>query len=551
MKKHFIKSAILLSAVVLFATSCKKLIDEAYQNPNADVRVPVESLMPNLVATMACNHAGHGPINDARYVGQYVGYWHFVNTLSPFDRFGHILSAADVAQSTWRSHYYDIGQNCMRMIQWAEEEKKWDYSGAGKAILAHSWLQLTDYYGDVIFKEAFNTNQITFQFDEQPVVYDGVRKLCFEALNDLNRTGDGVSQANLAKGDAFFYNGDVNKWKKFVYAILARSYNHLTNKNDYKPDSVIKYCDLAMQTNDDNGMVKFANTGISGTANFFGPLRGNLAGASTAAPTAIRQGSYVANLMNGTNPEFSGVQDPRAWYILRGNTNNTIVGVERNRGQAALAANDRPESFWGISQAAGVNNSAPTTDANCRYIFRNDSPMPVITASEIQFMKAEAALIKGDRTTALAAYRRGIELNFDLLTTVYNKAIPAGREITTAVRDAYLAQPSVMPNAAGLTRTKILLQKYIAQYGFGALETWVDMRRYHYTDLDPQTGDQVFRGFVPPTGTDLFEDNGGRSVVYRYRPRFNAEYVWNLNEIKRIGADKNDYHLKECWFSTK
>jgi hypothetical protein len=48
--------------------------------------------------------------------------------------------------------------------------------------------------------------------------------------NYLNMTGDGVSQANLAIGDAYFYNGDVNKWKKFVYGVLARSYGYLSNK---------------------------------------------------------------------------------------------------------------------------------------------------------------------------------------------------------------------------------------------------------------------------------------------------------------------------------
>jgi hypothetical protein len=34
-------------------------------------------------------------------------------------------------------------------------------------------------------------------------------------------TGGGVSQANLAIGDAFSNNGDVNKWKKFVYGTGA------------------------------------------------------------------------------------------------------------------------------------------------------------------------------------------------------------------------------------------------------------------------------------------------------------------------------------------
>jgi hypothetical protein len=75
------------------------------------------------------------------------------------------------------------------------------------------------------------------------------------------------------------------------------------------------------------------------------------------------------------------------------------------------------------------------------------------------------------------------------------------------------------------------------------------MRRYHYTDKDA-TGVQVYTGFTLPAAADIFQDNGGK-MAYRMRPRFNSEYVWNINELNRIGATAIDYHTKEMWFSTK
>ena len=72
------------------------------------------------------------------------------------------------------------------------------------------------------------------------------------------------------------------------------------------------------------------------------------------------------------------------------------------------------------------------------------------------------------------------------------------------------------------------------------------MRRFHYSDS--YDGMPVYRDFVVPSGFDLFPDNGGK-LVYRMRPRFNSEYVWNINELTRIGATTNDYHTKEMWFS--
>jgi len=546
--KYNIKYLLVISALIIMGVSCSKKIDEAYANPNYDVKVAPEGLLPQIVASMAGNYGAHGPMNDIRYIGAYVQNFAYYTTLSNFDRMGY--TNTDVAQSFWRSHYYDIGQNNVKMIAWAIENKQWDYAGVGKAIFAWSWLNLTTYHGEVVLKEAFNTDQITFQYDKQEEVYAEVRKLSHEALTYLNKTGDNASQASLAKGDAFFYKGDVSKWKKFVYGVLARSFNHLTNKADYKADSVLFYTNLAMKESTDDGLVKFTASLVSATNNMFGPFRANLGGASTVSPTAIRQGAYIANLMSGANSAFPGVADPRAIYLLRLNANNTFKGVEPNKGQAVLAANDRPENFWGVPQIS-ANNTAPANDLNCRFIFRNDAPFPVMTATEISFMRAEAAFLKGDKATALVAYKDGIAKHFDLLMNYYNTNVPAASLLTATIKADFLANPLVVPtNAANLTLSMIMLQKYIAMFGYGTFETWTDMRRYHYVDLDKTTGKQVFTDFVVPSGTGLFEDNGGK-LVYRMRPRFNSEYVWNINELARIGATQLDYHTKEQWFSQK
>jgi hypothetical protein len=546
--KYNIKYLLVISALIIMGVSCSKKIDEAYANPNYDVKVAPEGLLPQIVASMAGNYGAHGPMNDIRYIGAYVQNFAYANTLSNFDRMGY--TNTDVAQSFWRSHYYDIGQNNVKMIAWAIENKQWDYAGVGKAIFAWSWLNLTTYHGEVVLKEAFNTDQITFQYDKQEDVYTEVRKLSHEALSYLNKTGDNASQTSLAKGDAFFYKGDVSKWKKFVYGVLARSFNHLTNKADYKADSVLFYTNLAMKESTDDGLVKFTASLVSATNNMFGPFRANLGGASTTSPTAIRQGAFIANLMSGANSAFPGVTDPRAIYILRLNANNTFKGIEPNKGQAVLAANDRPENFWGVPQIS-ANNTAPANDLNCRFIFRNDAPFPVMTATEISFMRAEAAFLKGDKATALVAYKDGIAKHFDLLMNYYNTNVPAASLLTATMKANFLADPLVVPvNAANLTLSMIMLQKYIAMFGYGTFETWTDMRRYHYVDLDKTTGKQVFTDFVAPTGTGLFEDNGGK-LVYRMRPRFNSEYVWNINELGRIGATQLDYHTKEQWFSQK
>ena len=74
----------------------------------------------------------------------------------------------------------------------------------------------------------------------------------------------------------------------------------------------------------------------------------------------------------------------------------------------------------------------------------------------------------------------------------------------------------------------------------------MDMRRYHYTDIDPASGTQVYPGFAPPT--NLYPDNSGK-IVQRIRPRYNSEYVWNIAALNAIGGTALDYHTKPLWIT--
>ena len=88
MKYTFFKKllvGITLTSVV--AVSCSKKIDEAYLNPNADVKVPPERLLPGILASMVGNGAGHGTANDARFAGRYIQNWHAISAGTENDAF--------------------------------------------------------------------------------------------------------------------------------------------------------------------------------------------------------------------------------------------------------------------------------------------------------------------------------------------------------------------------------------------------------------------------------------------------------------------------------
>ena len=100
--KYNLKHFLVISALVVMVTACSKKIDQAYQNPNYDVKVAPESLLPQMVASMAANYGGHGPMNDIRFIGAYTQNFVYHATLSNFDRMGYVPNS-DNAASFWQN----------------------------------------------------------------------------------------------------------------------------------------------------------------------------------------------------------------------------------------------------------------------------------------------------------------------------------------------------------------------------------------------------------------------------------------------------------------
>ena len=123
--------------------------------------------------------------------------------------------------------------------------------------------------------------------------------------------------------------------------------------------------------------------------------------------------------------------------------------------------------------------------------------------------------------------------------------------ISGTEKAAFLADPNIVPTADKLTMWQIMSQKYIAQYGWGFFEQWMDLRRFHYTETYNGESKQAFPGFSPPAV--LYSLNGGK-VAYRLRPRYNSEYVWNrdaLSKLTPISGLADNYQTSELWITQR
>jgi hypothetical protein len=428
--------------------------------------------------------------------------------------------------------YWTFGQNLADMNAKAATEERWDLLGVGQFLKAWGWQALTDLHGEIIIKEALDPTRTTFDYDTQQYAYFEVDSLLDQAITNLQRIDGAVDATYLAKTDKM-YNGDRTKWLKLAYGLKALNHSHYTNKAAYNAADVIALVDKSFASNADDALLAYPATSAADLADY------NFAGRSRNNLTLYRQTQFVVNLMNGT--DFGGVVDPRMTRMLSPSPDGQYRGLDPNvLGFGALTTAQQPNNPMGYAGTGGIGLPG-------RYLFDDKAKIPVITYAQLQFVKAEAAYRMGDKATALAAYRNAISAHIDFVNArnLDNNQSPS--QITATEKAAFLAAPQIVPaTAAALTLTQIMSQKYIAQWAWGHNELWMDMRRYHYTDIDPASGVQVYPGFTAPT--TFYVDNASK-VVQRIRPRYNSEYVWNIPGLTAIDAIRLDYHTVPLWIT--
>ena len=514
-------SIALLAGTMLMPAACSDYLD-VNTNPNGPETVSANLYLPPMLHWMVTS-----PQYEGRFIGRYAQEWFLpAASLSTWDRMGYDPSSDNGAMQ-WRDVYWNLGQNLVDMMNLSRAEERWDLLGVGQILKAWGWLVLTDMHGEIIVKEAIDQNRFAFDYDTQEFAYQELLSLLDSAITNLQRTDGAVSQTYLAKGDKI-YNGDRTKWLKYAYGMKAIALNHFSNKASYKPADVIAAVDKSFTSNADDALMTYP--GISPgleDLNFNGWSRNNL--------RSYRQTRFVVGLMNG---DQFGVEDPRMSRMLAPTPDGRFLGLDINVAGFVITNNpNSPNNFMG-----GVGTTAPPGGA--RYLFDDKSKMPAMTYSQLQFVKAEAAYRMGDKALALTAYKNGIDSHITFVNSRNQDAGQSPSQITSAERAAFLAAPTVVPTAANLTLTHIMSQKYIAEWSWAHNEIWMDLRRYHYTDIDPASGRQVFPGFTPPT--NLYPDNGGK-LAWRIRPRFNSEYVWNREGLDKIGGLALDYHTVPTW----
>lgn len=624
MKKITIIS--LLSVLLVFNTGCDDYLDV---NKNIDAPDYIEDYL-YLSGVLQAYYMRY---NDILSIAPMIEMW---GTTSSTNFANHYYTAgSDAGALIWQMVYHNQGKNLENMINQAVANERWTVAGIGYAVKAYSWDMLTKIYGEAPMKQAFtNEPRTSFDYEYQDEIYAQVREWARESIKYLEMEDKSIYGSQISSND-WVYKGDKEKWKKFAYAVIVRNLASLSNKTDFVSkyaDELIDAASKSFQTAADDATVEVAGGSQSvpygGYNNYWGTARGNLG-------VGYFQHDYAVQVMTGTVPKYAadgkrekitdpadpyypyelldkqiicdtvktiaGHFDPRIVAKLSSTTNqydymDNIDSVKTYKyygGQnstsrtSPIEATTTPQ-FYGRIESVQNGSMNPPNDGKGRWIYRDDAPYILTTCAEIKFCLAETYWKKNQKDLAYTAFKDGVKA--DLVTTARYLSPGSkgqqlgGDKVTTAIFNTLSNEYSSGPYVDGLgqsnlTLSHIMMQKWVALYSWGAVEAWVDMRKYHY-DIQ-YTGDypsknngwgddrkiihkgdddpaKVYKGFYLGAARDIEYRNSAYNVAndgspcYRMRPRYNSEYVWNLeslDQIKPIAGTAGNYQCSIPWFA--
>ena len=494
MKNHII--IILLACCLMSLPGCESYLDV---NKGVTTQNNVEAVeyLPGILA------AYEGMYYDIRALGpltQMLG----TNATSNFAN-NYYYRESDSGSEIWRMVYLSQGMNLENMIGQAEKEGKWTLAGIGYAIKAFSWDALTKYHGEAPMKQAFEPGRTVFEYDYQPEIMAQCRKWAETAITCLEKEdatdyGDRLSSADLV------YHGNKEKWLKFAHSVIVSDLAALTNKKDFATEyapELLRHAEFAIDSNDANFAVECAGfNNVWGTASRFL----NNSYWETEYITLLLTGSLVqyneadGNRVPTTNEEdyevffwqlavpqiicdtskTTGHYDPRAIAKLctrQGKYYDIMSDADAIKScryyGSSFTSSDGPAGY-NASNLYGINTSSMNlaTDGAGRWLFRDDAPYILLTASEIQFELAETYWKLGRKSDALSAFRKGVELDLEFSGKYLNPGcpredergylvagggLPGGSQITHETYDALASEYLNGPYVKGLSENKLTL----------------------------------------------------------------------------------------------
>ncbi len=445
MKKSFI---ILSIALVMISTGCKKWVDGYRVSPNSPTNNTPSLLLSVSELAIFATYNGQLARTASIFTQQSAGTDFQMQEVATYS----VDESSNLNE--WKTIYADGLVNMQELINLAGDENP-RYRGMGRVLKAMMIGICTDYWGDVPYSEALKgldgSEGFNPKYDKQEDIINSILSDLDLAIQDLSSADDANNL--LPSSDDFIHGGDPDAWTKTAYIIKMRYANRLSKKNPTgSAQTVLNIFDASGL---DTGNDAFASYGINGNElnlwSAFNQIRANY----------IKMGETFVELLKNTN-------DPRLTIYCSVDDSGNYTGTPIN--------------------------SFETSTSNLGSLYGgDDSPLPLALYSEAMFIKAEAHFRLGQNAEAAAAY---------------NLAVKESILRTTGASDPTYEAANANEDAATITLSKIMTQKYIDL--FTQPEVWADWRRTELPVLTPNPDAQlngIPRRLITPVDERVYNTN--------------------------------------------
>jgi len=367
------RNHIVFFCLFILAIGCKKNISELNVNPN-DNQIPEPALL--FKHSVRSGMSNYITSSNLEYNGISRWVMHFavrggINTTTPY------ISPSG-GDAFWSETYVQAMNNAQVIIDFDDSNANLKSCAIiWKTFLAH---RLTDLWGSIPYSDALEGNpelNFTPAYDTQEEIYS-------QMLLDLKNAAENINEmeAFVDFDEDLLFNGDLNLWKRFANSLRFRLAMRISNVNESMAQEILSELldQELIESNSHNAAFQFNSV-------FNKPL-------FEAGSIRFSEGAQYLNPSKFLVDFLLENQDPRIpFYLEEASLHDTFDFLDKYKGVPNLLSFNSPEwenynldavlgdplGEWGDVSRIG------------KWFMNNDRAMPILSYSEMSFLKAEAA----------------------------------------------------------------------------------------------------------------------------------------------------------------
>ena len=502
MKKLIINISFVLVAVTTLV-SCKKAIDEKFYNPDKAQNASLSGLF---TAMLNNDRVAAKYWNVRTFLCQMPGVYaqtsYFPNTNSVYQQ------NDGYSQNYWDDFYSTEGNGSGSMAQYrsmeakfktlsdAEKANQLTIMQAAKVVLIEQAAKMVDLWGDIPYSETGSLESSGViknpKFDEQKALYttfisDLAAAATYFTANSTNK--------DFAKADILL-KGDINLWARYANSLRLRLLMRISKVDEGTARTAV----LNMLNNAakyplvDGGNNPLYNPGASDI------LLQPLTNSTSDLSAAFMEGSWYATdymlntvMLPANDPRIPVIYDKYGRTVKVNNKDVFIPNKTYKAMPVTMSSSDQETKFADYS----VLDSAT-------FLFNQKLPGIVITASEVNLLKAEAYERWGSSANAQTSYENALRQSVAFYYYLNNLNHGGGYVNLPAPLvadiDAWVSSSSAAYTGSSTNKlTSIYTQKWTHLGVLQSTEAWSEYRRTGFPVLTFPTSGKLSGYNTPPT----------------------------------------------------